>query len=77
MRIVCDGSENHLFLVILNCIFFSVFSTGEDQEKRPRSETFADRLHNIEDSDFKRAYVANVHANQVNLLCKSSYCHFS
>lgn len=38
---------------------------AEDIEKRRRGETFSQRLENIQESDFKRAYVANVYANQV------------
>ncbi|XP_069186180.1 ATP-dependent DNA/RNA helicase DHX36 isoform X2 [Procambarus clarkii] len=36
-----------------------------DQEKRPRGETLARRLDNIGESDFKQAYMANVHGNQL------------
>lgn len=50
-----------------------ILMTGEDKEKRPRGETFAQRLKNIGESDFKRAYVANVRGNQVNKIFSCLY----
>ncbi|KAK4309183.1 hypothetical protein Pmani_019168 [Petrolisthes manimaculis] len=38
---------------------------AEDTEKRQRGDSFSQRLESIQESDFKRAYVANVYANQL------------
>ncbi|XP_037783105.1 ATP-dependent DNA/RNA helicase DHX36-like isoform X1 [Penaeus monodon] len=40
-------------------------SAGQEQEKRQRSDAFAQRLDNMKESDFKQAYMANVHGNQM------------
>ncbi|KAK7086921.1 hypothetical protein SK128_013296 [Halocaridina rubra] len=37
----------------------------EEREKSSRGETFSDRLDKMRESDFKRAYAANVEANQL------------
>ncbi|XP_069948866.1 ATP-dependent DNA/RNA helicase DHX36-like [Cherax quadricarinatus] len=50
----------------ISSIMAQEFEDDGDKEKRPLSETFARRLENINESDFKRAYMANVHGNQVN-----------
>lgn len=40
-------------------------ASSEESEKRSRGETFTQRLDKMRESDFKRAYAANVHGNQL------------